>query len=181
MIAIQGNNVRIDKTCPNQHVINDRKLTDFCHFVDKLLSIRTFSVNILSLWTIFYQFSVNYDVLIRTLFLVVTYPFHLSIATCPLQLKTRKCINNHFDRQSDVFSCQIVQISQPKVCVCVCRHTFGVSKQGPKEEDMLSFHRFTNNLEPGPCDTPPWVAFILQHLPLETLIGEIFGHNQLRS
>ena len=66
MIAIQGNNVRIDKTCPNQHVINDRKLTDFCHFVDKLLSIRTFSVNILSLWTIFYQYFVIYHVLIQT-------------------------------------------------------------------------------------------------------------------
>ena len=36
--------------------------------LDKLLSIRTFSVNVLSLWTNFYQIFVIYQVLIRTCF-----------------------------------------------------------------------------------------------------------------
>ena len=34
--------------------------------LDKLLPIRTYSVNVLSLWTIFYQCFVIYHVLIRT-------------------------------------------------------------------------------------------------------------------
>ena len=32
LLPLQGNNGRIDKTCPNQDVIHYIKLTDFCHF-----------------------------------------------------------------------------------------------------------------------------------------------------
>ena len=31
-MSLQENSGRIDKTCPNQGVLNYRKLTDFCHF-----------------------------------------------------------------------------------------------------------------------------------------------------
>ena len=52
-------------------MINDINLTVNCQIfvtLDKLLSIRTFSVNFLSLWMIFYQFSITYHVLIWTRF-----------------------------------------------------------------------------------------------------------------
>ena len=58
----------IRKQCPNQHVKIDKKIDIFLSLLDKLLSIRTFSVNRMSLWTIFYQIYVVYHVLIRTCF-----------------------------------------------------------------------------------------------------------------
>ena len=61
----------LTETCPNQDVINDKKLTDVCHFGQNIVN-SDISVNFLSLWTIFYQlFFVIYHVLIRTYFLSI--------------------------------------------------------------------------------------------------------------
>jgi hypothetical protein len=58
VFRLQENSGRIDRTCPNQGVLNYGKLTENWQIfvtLDKLLSIRTFFVNFLSFWTIFYQ------------------------------------------------------------------------------------------------------------------------------
>ena len=59
--SLQGNNVEIDKTCPNQDMINDnKKLTDFCHSGQNTINLdifRQLSVTLDNFLSMFYHLS----------------------------------------------------------------------------------------------------------------------------
>ena len=71
MLSLQGNSGQIDKTCPNQGVLNYIKLTKIWHIfvtVDKLLSIRTLFCQLFVILDNFLSTFCSLGTLIRTCF-----------------------------------------------------------------------------------------------------------------